>query len=296
MRSVLALFGPTAVGKTAIAIALADRLRARGDDPVAVSADALQVYTGLEILTGVASPAERARLEHRLVAFVRVGERFSVAEYQPLAHREIDGLLAAGRTPIVVGGTGLYLRAALAGLELRPAPRPGVRERLEEEAGVRGPAFLHARLTDLAPWAAQRIAPTDRSRVIRALELHEQAALHPPEAQSELWTARTRHPTRLIGLVMQRDALRARIDERVDAMVAAGAAQEVRAADAWRASATARAAVGFRELLEGDVEAMKRRTRSYARRQVTWLRKLPGAEVIDVTARAPEDVAAQVLP
>ena len=296
MPSVLALFGPTAVGKTAIASALADRLRARGDDPVAVSADALQVYAGLEILTGVASAAERARLEHRLVGFVGVGERFSVAEYQALAHGEIDGLLAAGRTPIVVGGTGLYLRAALAGLQLRPAPRPGVRERLEEEAGVRGPAFLHARLTGLAPWAARRIAPTDRSRVIRALELHEQGALHPPEAESELWTARTRHPTRLIGLVMERDALRARIDQRVDAIVAAGAAQEVRAADAWPANATARAAVGFRELLAGDIEAMKRRTRRYARRQVTWLRKLPGAEVIDVTARAPEDVAAQVLP
>jgi len=294
--SVLALFGPTAVGKTAIAIALADRLRARGDDPVAVSADALQVYAGLEILTGAASPAERARLEHRLVAFVDVRQRFSVAQYQPMAHREIDALLAAGRTPIVVGGTGLYLRAALAGLALRPPPRPGVRERLEEEARVRGPAFLHARLADLAPWAAQRIVPTDRTRVIRALELHEQGALEPPEDENELWTARTRHPTRLIGLVMQRDALRARIDERVDAMLAAGAAQEVRAAAARRASATARAAVGFRELLDGDVEAMKRRTRRYARRQVTWLRKLPGSELIDVTAHPPEDVAAQVLP
>lgn len=294
--AVLALFGPTAVGKTAIAIALADRLRARGEDPVAVSADALQVYAGLEILTGTASPAERERLEHRLVTFVGVRERFSVADYQPLAHAQIDSLLAGGHTPIVLGGTGLYLRAALAGLELRPPPRPGVRERLEAEAGVRGPAFLHARLADLAPWAAQRIAPTDRSRVIRALELHEQGALTPPEGESELWTARTRHPTRLIGLVMQRDALRARIDERVDAMVAAGAAEEVRAAVAARANATARAAVGFHELLEGDVGAMKRRTRRYARRQVTWLRKLPGAEVIDVTARTPEDVAAQVLP
>jgi len=294
--SVLALFGPTAVGKTAIAIALADRLRARGDDPVAVSADALQVYAGLEILTGAASPAERERLEHRLVGFVDVREGFSVAEYQPLAHAQIDALLAAGRPPIVVGGTGLYLRAALAGLELRPPPQPGVRERLEEEAGVRGPAFLHARLADVAPWAAQGIAPTDRSRVIRALELHEQGALQPPQGENELWTARTRHPTRLIGLVMQRDALRARIDQRVEAMVAAGAAQEVRSAVARGAGATARAAVGFRDLLDGDVEAMKRRTRRYARRQVTWLRKLPGAEVIDVTARPPEDVAAQVLP
>ncbi|MCP9489253.1 MAG: tRNA (adenosine(37)-N6)-dimethylallyltransferase MiaA [Solirubrobacteraceae bacterium MAG38_C4-C5] len=296
MPEVLALFGPTAVGKTAVAVALAQRLRARGDDPVAVSADALQVYRGLQILTDTASPAEQALLEHRLLAFVSIRERFSVAEYQPLAHAEIDGLLAAGRTPIVVGGTGLYLRAALAGLELRPAPEPGVRERLEADADVRGLATLHARLAEAAPWAAQRVAPTDRSRVVRALELHEQGALHPPPARSELWTARTRHPTRLVGLTMEREALRDRIDERVDAMLAAGVAQEVRAAAAARASPTARAAVGFRELLDGDHEAMRRNTRRYARRQMTWLRKLAGARLVDVTGRAPEDVAAQILP
>ncbi len=296
MRIVLALFGPTAVGKTAVALALAQRLRVGGDDPVAVSADALQVYRGLEILTGAASPAEQALLEHRLIAFVSVRERFSVAEYQPLAHAEVDGLLAAGRTPIVVGGTGLYLRAALAGLALRPAPEPGVRERLEAEVDVRGLATLHARLAEAAPWAAQRIAPTDRSRVVRALELQEQGALHPPPAQSELWTAHTRRPTRLVGLTMEREALRARIDERVDAMLVAGVEQEVCAAAAARASPTARAAVGFRDLLDGDHEAMRRNTRRYARRQMTWLRKLAGAQLVDTTGRPPEDVAAQILP
>ena len=292
----LALFGPTAAGKTAVAVALAKRLRARGQDPVAVSADALQVYRGLEILTGVASPAEQAQLEHRLVSFVALRERFSVAEYQPHAHREIDGLLGAGRTPIVVGGTGLYLRAALAGLELRPPPRPGVRERLEEEAQTRGIATLHARLAEAAPWAAQRIAKTDRSRVVRALELHEQGALHPPPQESELWTARTRHPTRLVGLTMERETLHARIDERIEAMLAAGVEEEVRRAAAARASATARAAVGFGELLRGDHEAMRRNTRRYARRQMTWLRKLPDVEVIDATGRDPQDIAAQILP
>src|SRR3954470_15965215 len=127
--TVLAVFGPTGVGKTALAIALADILRHGGDDPVAISADALQVYAGLEVLTGVASRAEQARLEHRLVSFVPVDARFSVAEHARLAHAEIDGLLAAGRTPIVVGGTGLYLRAALAELDLRPAAPDEVREK-----------------------------------------------------------------------------------------------------------------------------------------------------------------------
>src|SRR5271155_5032881 len=124
----VAVFGPTGVGKTAIAVALSEMLRARGEDPVAVSADALQVYAGLEILTGVASPRHRGELEHRLGSFLPIHATFSVGQYAQLAHAEIDGLLAANRRPIVVGGTGLYLRAALGELSLRPPPSEGVRE------------------------------------------------------------------------------------------------------------------------------------------------------------------------
>jgi len=133
---------------------------------------------------------------------------------------------------------------------------------------------------------------------VRALELLELGELEPPPdpARNELWTGETRHPTRLIGLVMEREALYARIDARVDAMVAAGAVAEVRAAHAAGASDTARKALGFAELLVGDVEAMKRRTRNFAKRQLTWMRKLPGVEIADVTGRAPEDVAADLLP
>ncbi|MGI8622197.1 MAG: isopentenyl transferase family protein, partial [Solirubrobacteraceae bacterium] len=127
--TIVALFGPTGVGKTAVAIALAEQLRAEGEDPVAVSADALQLYAGLEILTGAASATERERLEHRLVGIVPVTETSSAGRYAQFAHTEIDGLLAAGRRPIVIGGTGLYLRAALADLELRPPPDPALRER-----------------------------------------------------------------------------------------------------------------------------------------------------------------------
>jgi tRNA dimethylallyltransferase len=292
---VLALFGPTAVGKTAVAVAIAERLRARGERPVAVSADALQVYAGLELLTGAASAADRARLEHRLVGFLPLASTFSVAEYAALAHAEIDALLATGATPIVVGGTGLYLRAAVADLELRPPPEPGVRERLMAEARRDGAAALHARLARRAPSVAETIDPADRHRVVRALELDAQGALAPPPSDSRLWTEETRHPTRLVGLTMDRAALHARIDARVDAIVAAGAVDEVRAAEAAGASATARKAVGYDELLRGDVDAMKTRTRRYARRQLTWLRKLPAVELVDLTDREPEDVAAELV-
>jgi tRNA dimethylallyltransferase len=294
--NVLALFGPTGVGKTDVAIALADRIRGRGGRPVAVSADALQVYRGLEVLTGVPDARQQARLEHRLVSFVPIDARFSVAEYARRAHAEIDALLSAGADPIVVGGTGLYLRAALAELELRPPPPDALRARLQDELTRRGPEALHAQLAQVAPWAAETIQPRDRHRIIRALELHEQGALQPPAQQSQLWTSETRHPTRLIGLVRERDDLYERIEQRVDAMVAAGAIEEVRRAHVAGASQTARVALGFDELLEGDIAAMKRRTRNYARRQLTWMRKLPDVELIDMTGHTPEHVAERLLP
>jgi tRNA dimethylallyltransferase len=292
---IIALFGPTGVGKTAVAIALAERLRARGEDPVAVSADALQVYEGLEILTGAATAAERARLEHRLLSFLPVDASFSVGQYAQLAHAQIDELLGEGRRPIVVGGTGLYLRAALAELNLRPAPEAGVRERLVVDLERHGPEVLHARLAELAPWAAEGIEPGDRQRIVRSLELLELGELEPPEGPSQLWSEDLRHPTLLAGLTMDREALYEAIDRRVEEMVAAGAREEVLRASARHVSETPAKALGFEELLAGDVERMKRRTRNYARRQLTWMRKLAGVRVIDVTGRDPDSVAGEIL-
>jgi tRNA dimethylallyltransferase len=291
---VIALFGPTGIGKTALALALAARLRDAGEDPVAVSADALQVYTGLEILTGVASPAERAQLEHRLISFLPPDATFSAGQYAELAHAEIDVLLAAGRRPLVVGGTGLYLRAALTELSLRPPPPEGARERLLAELEREGAPALHARLAEQAPWAAEGIDPNDRQRIVRALELLEAGELEPPSGPSQLWSEDVRRPTLLVGLVMEREELYARIDARVEAMLAAGVREEVARAHAAGASVTARKALGFDELLSGDIEAMQRRTRNYARRQLSWMRKLAGVRLLDATGREPEDLAAEI--
>jgi len=294
MRTI-ALFGPTGVGKTSVAVALAELLRARGEDPVAVSADALQVYAGLETLTGAASTAEQAQLEHRLLSVVPLDASFSAGQYAELAHAEIDDLLAAGRRPIVVGGTGLYLRAALAELDLRPPPPEGVRERWQAELERRGPQPLHAVLAERAPWAAAEIDPNDRQRIVRALELFDLGELEPPEGPSQLWSRELRHPTLLVGLMMERAALYAAIDERVEEMLRREAREEVVRANATGASDTARRALGFQELLEGDVERMKQRTRNYAKRQLTWMRKLPDVTLVDVSERTPDSVAGEVL-
>ena len=293
--AVLAIFGPTGVGKTAVAIELAEILRSRGEDPLAISADALQVYAGLETLTGAPTAEERRRLEHRLVSFVPVSETFSAGAFMQRAHTEIDRALAAGRRPIVVGGTGLYLRAALADLDLRPPPEEGRRERWERELAAAGPRRLHGELRARAPRVAAGIEPSDRSRIVRALELLDVGA-EPPSAGegSQLWAGAARHPTLLVGLTMERQALYARIEERVERMLAAGAREEVLRAVSAGASRTARKAVGFEELLAGDVDAMKRRSRNYAKRQLTWMRKLPAVRVIDVAGREPRAVAVEL--
>ena len=288
---VVAIFGPTGVGKTAVAIALAEQLRGRGEDPVAVSCDAIAVYRGLGILSGAPSAAEQARLEHRLVGTVPIDEEFSAGRFAELARAEIDALLEAGRRPIVVGGTGLYMRAALAELQLRPPVDPAVRAAVEAEIAARGPAAVHA---ELAADVAERIHPNDRKRIARATELLR-AGEDPPERQRQLWTARLRHPTFLAGIVAERERLAELIAGRVDAMVAAGALEEVLAAERAGAARTARAALGYEQLLDGDVEAMKTSHGRYARRQVTWLRKMDGVELFDRTAAEPAALATAIL-
>jgi len=290
----IAIFGPTGIGKTAVAVAVAERLRSeRGDDPVAVSADALQLYRGLEILTGAATPQQQARLEHRLLGILPVSGRATAGEFARLAHAEIDGLVAEGRRPIVVGGTGLYLRAALADLDLRPPADPARREHYARRIAAEGAPALHAELAARDPEAASATAPADGQRIVRALELLDQGAQ--PPAGGQLWTSHTRHPTLLVALTMDRELLYRRIDARVEAMVAQGAADEVCRAHAAGASPSVRQALGFEELLRGDVAAMQLRTRRYAKRQLTWLRKLPGAHHVDLTGRDPDDAARDVL-
>jgi tRNA dimethylallyltransferase len=291
---VLAIFGPTAVGKTGVAVAVAERLRGRGEDPAAISCDSIQVYRGLEVVSGAAGPAEREQLEHRLLGIVTIGDEFSAGRFAELAHREIDELLGEGRRPLVVGGTGLYLRATLSDLDLRPPVADEIRRGVEQEMAERGAEAMHG---ELDPDLAATIHPHDRKRIARTIEL-QRAGFDPPpthEQGGKLWTAKLRHPTMLVGLKVDAAELDSRIDVRVDAMVAAGALEEVHDADRAGASRTARAAIGFEQLLAGDVEATKAAQRAFARRQLTWMRRMEGVETIDRSGLDDSAVADRVL-
>jgi tRNA dimethylallyltransferase len=283
---VLGLFGPTASGKTAVAEIVADRLGGE-----IVSADSMQAYRGLPILT--AQPERPTRL----VGIWHLAHEGSVGEYAEHAHAEIDRVLAEGRTPVVVGGTGLYLRAALVDLELPPSPPRELRAKWERLYDRLGAERAFGVLSERDPQAAAHLHPNDRRRVVRALELTELgSSLH--AEMSRLWTSETRHPTLVCGLEVPRDVLADRIAARARAMFEAGVVEEARAALAGEISSTAVRALGLREVAslsrEEALAALVSRTRRYAAYQRKWMRRIPG--LVSVNADRPsEEIADEIV-
>ena len=282
--TVIGIFGPTASGKSGVAEALGERIPS---EPV--SADAMQVYRGLPILTNQSSAT-------RLVGIWSLDQEASLGAYTPLAHAAIDEILAAGRTPIVVGGTGLYLRAALAELELPPPPEPGARERWQRVYDD-DPGAAHERLGRLDPAAAAAVHANDRRRVVRALELAESGSSLAPETD-RLWAEATRHPTVIVGLDVPKETLERRIEERTRAMFDAGVVEEVRRALAGRISSTARKTLGLDEVAalprEEAIAAIVVRTRRYAAYQRKWMRRVPGLVMVDAD-RPPGEIADDIV-
>jgi tRNA dimethylallyltransferase len=283
---VIGVFGPTASGKSDVAAAVAKLIPAE-----VVSADAMQVYEGVPMLTNQSPHRER------LVGIWPLSHAASVGGYAPLAHAAIDEILAAGGTPLVVGGTGLYFRAALAELELPPAPLPGARARWERLYDEHGGAAAHERLVELDPAAAARIHPNDRRRVVRALELAESGLSIVPRRE-HLFGGAWRHPTLVVGLEVPKPELDRRIADRTRRMFAAGVEKEVQAALAAEPSSTARKIIGLHEVStlsrEKAIEAVIVRTRRYAAYQRKWLRRLE-AIVIVAADRPPEETAAEIV-
>jgi tRNA dimethylallyltransferase len=279
-RSVLGIFGPTASGKTAVAEAVAERIPAE-----LVSADSMQVYGGLPILTNQVAGA-------RLVGTWSLDRQGTVGEFQRLAHDAIDEILEAGRTPIVVGGSGLWFQAALTDVELPPDVPPGARARWERLYDRRGAATAHAILGRRDPRAAGRVHPNDRKRVVRALELWQAGATLVPE-RPRLWTAATRAPTLVVGLAVAPETLAARIHSRAEAMFAQGVQEEVRTAGDVVPQVLGLEAV--RTLSRDEAIAqLERDTIRFAAYQRKWMRRIPGIVMIDAERPAAE-VADEIL-
>jgi tRNA dimethylallyltransferase len=250
----------------------------------------MQVYRGLPILTNQSSHPTR------LVGIWPLDQEASVGAYAPLAHAAVDEILAGGRTPVVVGGTGLYLRAALADLELPPSPAPGARERWQEFYDE-DPAAAHVRLSELDPPAAAAVHRNDRRRVVRALELAEAGSSLAPETD-RLWAEATRHPTVVVGLELPKEVLERRIEERTREMFDAGVEEEVQRALAAPISSTARKTLGLDEVAglsrEEAIAAIIVRTRRYAAYQRKWMRRVPGLVMVDAD-RPPGDTADDIV-
>ena len=296
-RPVIAVFGPTAVGKTDVAVELALRLAAEGwgnQPALAVSLDSIAVYRELPIISGAPTASQQQKLEHALVGIRSISESFSAGECGDLAHRAIDQAQLDGRPVIAVGGTGLYMRAALSTLELRQPVDPAIRTQLLNELDKHGAQALHLRLTQLAPETAARIGPLDARRVTRALELIASGQA-PPLPSKGLWQTPPRVPTIAVGLIRSDHELKRRIHTRAQQMIENGVKAELEAAEQAGCSDTARAAVGWSEALNSDLEGLSTRTWQLARRQRTWLRKMNGFDTVDITGATGETAADLVM-
>ena len=287
---VVSIFGPTAIGKTEIGVLLAQRLTEEFSGVTCVSADAYAVYREIPIITGAPTPDQG---DWATVGSLSVRDEWSAGLFAAVADALISDSLEANKIPLLVGGTGLYLQAALCELELRQPVSDEIRARIHNDLENRGLKALHAELARLSPDTAADLSEFDSQRITRALEAL--AAGNDPAPGNQLWTSRLKHPTVLIGLSMERDTLRSKINDRVDRMLDLGAVHEVQNAWEMGPSRTAAAAIGMEELKVGDIESMKVRTRRFAKRQETWMRRLENATVIDVTKRTPDQVADEIF-
>ena len=295
----LCLLGPTAVGKTEIAIQLAQRLNAE-----IVSVDSRQIYRQMDIGTAKPTAEEQQAARHHLIDCVDISQPFSVADYQSLADAAIADIQNRGKRGLLVGGAGLYFRAIVDGLFEGPGADTGLREMLEQEAEKLGVETLHQRLRACDPISAERIHPNNLVRVIRALEVYELTGTPMSEHQQQWQQENQRYPFTAFCLTMPRALLYSRIEQRVDVMLANGLIAEVEsllAAGYARGSAALRS-FGYRELidyLDGKctyleaVDQLKRNTRRFAKRQLTWFRKDTRIEWID--RNSTPDIVAHLL-
>ena len=295
------LTGPTAAGKSAVGLQLAERLNGE-----IISLDSMALYRGMDIGTAKPSAAERATTTHHLIDVIEPSQAYSLADYVDAAAATVDEILARGRRPIFVGGTPLYLKALLRGMFAGPAADWAFRDALAAEATAHGESWLHERLTAVDPLAASRLHPQDAKRLIRALEVYEKTGQPISALQQQFDQALPREQARVFVLDWPREELYRRINARVDRMFADGLVDEVQGllASGIEFSHTAAQALGYREVLaylagectlEFAQERVQARTRAFARRQLTWFRSLSECRFVPVSEEdRPAAIAASI--
>lgn len=274
---VLFLVGPTAVGKSRVSLVLAERIGAE-----IISLDSMQLYKGFDIISSKPSLKDMSLVRHHLIDILSPSRSFDVSQYRRLAVKKIRKIHGRGKTPLFAGGTGLYMSVLLDGIFKEPGFGKGIREKLLRSGQKKGHAFLHAKLKKADPESAARIHPNDSRRIIRALEVYEKTGKPISSWQKERKGIWVECDVRIIGLNMEREALYARINRRVDEMVYSGLVEEARGLLTGRLSKTAKSAIGIPELkgcfageydIKQAVDLIKMNTRRYAKRQLTYFRR-----------------------
>lgn len=297
---IIFLVGPTAVGKSKVACALAKKINAE-----IISCDSMQIYKGMDIITSAPSKALRKKVRHHLIGVVSAVKEYDVSKYRKEALRKINEIMGRGKKPLFAGGTGLYATILIDGIfDFKPKSE-NLRKRLYKEAAFGGSLSLYKRLEGVDPEAASKIHPNDAKRIIRALEVFESTGRPISSLQKQRQGLGSEYDIKIFCLSMERQMLYDRVNDRVDKMFACGLEQEVEKLLKTKLSKTASCAIGIKELkgyfdghynLEEAKRLIKRNTRQYAKRQLTWFRKDKRIEWIDVTAQEnPSRTAGRIL-
>jgi len=299
-KTVVCLIGPTASGKTEVALRLAKKINAE-----IISCDSMQVYKGIDIATSKPLKSQRNQIPHHLIDMVRPSQQYNAARFRTSARKIINEIHKREKLSLLVGGTGLYLRALLDGLFIGPGENRSLRKKLKQQAEKYGSAYLYKRLRVLDLQAAKKIHRNDLRRIIRALEVYQISRVPISELQKKTVGIRDKYDLRLFGIKRDRDELYKRIEQRVDQMFKKGLVQEIKTLNNQRLSKTARLLLGYKEIagfLNGKYskdearDLLKKNTRHYAKRQLTWFRREKGVRWIEVSPKdTAEDVAKKIL-
>lgn len=285
-KKVIFIVGSTAIGKTALAIKLADKIKGE-----IISADSMQAYRGMDVLSQKPTKIQRRRVPHHLVGFLNPRNEYSAAEFSKKAKKTIKTITKKGRIPIVVGGSGLYVRALIDGIFPSKGKSEKIRRKLETLAEKNGPQALHKKLKKIDSASARKIHPHDLKRIIRALEIYEIENKTKTSLQKKAKGIKAKYDVMIFGLTMERDKLYERINKRVDLMFRKGVVREVKNFLGQDLSITSRQALGIRQIegylsklygIDRAKDLLKRDTRRFAKRQLTWFRPDKGITWLDI--------------